>query len=473
MAIFLINKGDVFENKILYGILVSDTAFYIPLFRLYEFMLGAIIVNKNFSLKNNILKELMFFYGLALILFSAVTFTEFTYFPGTNALYPCIGTCLIIISKKTKYSDYLLNNRPIKIIGLTSFSIYLYHWPIIIFYKYIYFDLINLNHKIIIIILVAILSYLSFKFIEEPFRKSKIKLIHILYLLITVLIINLYVVKENGLNLKIKNSEKYNSIINNKENISGGSCAELDDINIIMIGEKCIYNPKNKNKFDFILIGDSHGQAYFAGLYEFSKKHDLSFVSLNKYCNRFPYLDSNIVDCTEEIPFSDTIILGSKFYDYQFKSDELDKIGKQYSDKIFELFLNNKLNHIKKIIIFGQVPELQTSYGDVKSCLERPDYIKNFKNCEKYFNNDIDNLHKKFFLGKKKLNDEINKNLSKNLKYKNKVVFIDPIKYFCNEDKCKRIVNNNIIYSDPTHLSVFGSKEIIHYFEEKLINNIK
>ena len=73
--------------------------------------------------------------GLALIVWCVLTYDEETVFPGLAALWPCLGAVLIIHAQGSAVNR-LLSLRPIVFIGLISYSLYLWHWPVIVFARY-------------------------------------------------------------------------------------------------------------------------------------------------------------------------------------------------------------------------------------------------------------------------------------------------------------------------------------------------
>ena len=121
-------------------------------------------------INNNATHHLLSLTGFALILFSAFTLNEHSSFPGYNALYPVVGTVLLIISSKGIVNS-LLSIKPIVYLGAISYSLYLWHWPILVFARYIAIDMTLLT-KIICIILTFILSIFSYHFVEQKFRFS-------------------------------------------------------------------------------------------------------------------------------------------------------------------------------------------------------------------------------------------------------------------------------------------------------------
>ena len=143
--------------------------------RLFEISLGAGLamfwnkIPEVSKTKNSWLSIL----GLLLIVLPALMLDKTSLFPGFNALYPCLGAVFIILSGKHAHSQGFVNRmftfKPLVFIGLLSYSMYLWHWPIFSFIKYLGFELTS-NKVIISIAATLLLSYISWRFIEKPFR---------------------------------------------------------------------------------------------------------------------------------------------------------------------------------------------------------------------------------------------------------------------------------------------------------------
>jgi len=158
------------------------TIFYLPWFRVFEFALGAFLVvlpkglgkshKKQQSLDINLTQEILFILGLCLVLFSAFAFSERTVFPTYNALIPCLGAAFLINAGEARIGGLILRN-PLSVgIGRISYSLYLVHWPLLVFYRYKFGSDLNLNEKWGLIAASFLLAAISYKFIETPFRKS-------------------------------------------------------------------------------------------------------------------------------------------------------------------------------------------------------------------------------------------------------------------------------------------------------------
>jgi len=148
-----------------------STIFYLLPFRVFEFVLGGILVwVPTLKPNNKLINELCFLLGLALIGYALFTFDGSIPFPGTNALLPCIGASLLIYSGPKHKFVSLVNNKPLVFVGLISYSLYLIHWPIIVFYRYLSEPTLTGTDYTFIIATSVAAAYLMYRFVEQPFR---------------------------------------------------------------------------------------------------------------------------------------------------------------------------------------------------------------------------------------------------------------------------------------------------------------
>ena len=158
--------GEVFINR--------PFVYFFPFFRLHEFLIGIFIFYYLNFISNKKLNYKFSYVGVIIIIFSSIFLNETKNFPGLNSLFPIIGILLIIASDDKK--NILLCNRIAQYIGNISYSLYLYHWPVIVAFKYITLkNFFSFNDVISIFLITLILSHLSYKFIELNFKSSKIR----------------------------------------------------------------------------------------------------------------------------------------------------------------------------------------------------------------------------------------------------------------------------------------------------------
>jgi peptidoglycan/LPS O-acetylase OafA/YrhL len=151
-----------------------SAAFYMLPSRIVEFCMGAIMVLVVGINTPSWLRELALATGLALIVYAAISFTDQTPFPGTSALIPCLGTSLAIFGGSSRFIGALLRSRPMVFTGLISYSLYLCHWPMYVFYISIT-DSVQLDPREVIglTLLAYVVATLMYRFVERPFRFAK------------------------------------------------------------------------------------------------------------------------------------------------------------------------------------------------------------------------------------------------------------------------------------------------------------
>lgn len=148
-----------------------DTAFYITPTRIWELLLGSILAISpavDISRKGNNFLSLV---GFCLILISALFYSKDTPFPGITALLPCVGAALIIRYASPKgLVTRTLSTKAFVFVGRISYSLYLWHWPILVFYRDLKIAPFNALDYALYLSLAIFVSYLSWRFIENPFR---------------------------------------------------------------------------------------------------------------------------------------------------------------------------------------------------------------------------------------------------------------------------------------------------------------
>lgn len=153
---------------------IASTAFYWLPFRVFEFSIGAILVwLPKPAIRWKLSAELLFVVGLSMVAWSMIGFDDGIEFPSSAALLPCIGAGLMIYSGPSHGLSLLVSNRVMVGVGLISYSLYLIHWPLIVFYKYYVGDELNALEGLSLGLLALVLAYLMYRFIEQPFRKTK------------------------------------------------------------------------------------------------------------------------------------------------------------------------------------------------------------------------------------------------------------------------------------------------------------
>ncbi len=150
-----------------------NAGFYLAPTRVWELALGSLLALSVLPvITNTIYANLIALIGLLLIALSVFTYTESTTFPGLTAIVPCIGAGLIIYTNQSVRTavGIALSLKPLVFIGLVSYSLYLWHWPLIVFNKQVATETQTVLSSYLIVIVSLAAAILSWRFIEKPFR---------------------------------------------------------------------------------------------------------------------------------------------------------------------------------------------------------------------------------------------------------------------------------------------------------------
>ncbi|MEI8185383.1 MAG: acyltransferase family protein [Chlorobiaceae bacterium] len=481
----------------IWGIYNQPSAtFYLVHTRAWELLTGSILALKVIrEPKSYLLRNLLSFAGLTLIIYSVGFYSKSTAFPGINAIIPVLGAAFIIYSGTGGSSivNRLISIRPMVFTGLISYSLYLWHWPLIVFAKYMVFRDLN-NLEISAIILSSfILATLSLKYIEKPFRG-----IHsIFYKRKSVFVFSWTIIgifSLIGLTIHLQNGMPYrseaNAIIYNNDNEyewKKGVTLEEHAVKEITKGNSPpIIGTANTSPV-FILWGDSHARMLSSILTEKAIKYNISgYLATNSgsppivtenndesFING-AYFNTCVINFIKNHSEIKTVIIASMWNAYgndTIESKENDILSwKPTKDKTNKnrkansvLLKNGILNTInilhnlgRNIVIVSDVPKID---GDALrlycvNSLTGSDYNELLPTESKY----------------RKSNQAVY-DLFLKLKNKNNITLVDPESMLF--DKNKRTIltiNNKLLYRDNNHLSDYGAKIIAPVFDNTIIN---
>jgi len=149
-----------------------SAAFYLLPARFWELMLGAVLAAAAIpAIRSAGLSGVGVLAGLLAIAVAVFTYDEATTFPGAAALLPCVGTALIIYCGRTVNPvSTLLGSPPLRRIGLLSYSLYLWHFPLMVFARHLIIRPFTALEIFLLVALTFVLAALSWRFVEQPFR---------------------------------------------------------------------------------------------------------------------------------------------------------------------------------------------------------------------------------------------------------------------------------------------------------------
>jgi len=423
--------------------------FYILLSRSWELLLGTLVFllesfrKKKVSINNN-------FYiliGLVLIFSSFFLFEDSIGHPNIKSIYPIMGVVLVIyFSSAEVFMTKLLSNKLIVGVGLISYSLYLWHYPIFAFSRIVYFTK-DIFDNVIVGLVIFILSLLTYFFIEKPFRSkkkinSKYFLLFLFSALMFLIIFPLNVIKNKGFEYRYPPDGKF-SLDNQKY-------SEQVRLKKYELGSPTFMS---KDKIKILIFGNSHGRDFFnifalnEGLfsdYEFSmmdgQVHCLRFLNEKKLCKK--KLSKKMLKIFSQ---SDVFLISTRYSKKDVK--EL--------DKIIQILEVSK----KKIIITSNHPEFH--FVNSRSLID-----------EFYYrNNRLPTKEERLLIEKNKFasrkNSNIDNQILKEISKKNNIKFLNKNDYVCNdvELRCFTLTDSNEkINLDSSHTTLAGAK----YFGKKI-----
>jgi peptidoglycan/LPS O-acetylase OafA/YrhL len=164
----------------IYGAVYYPTAsFYVPVTRAWELMTGAVVARPDFLLPlmarrlPGILNSALSLAGLAAVAAPVFILDPNSAFPGINSISPVLGAALVILTGRNGPTPVarVLSLRPVVRIGLISYSLYLWHWPIwVLSGEFTWFDRQQAWPKLALVALSVLLAWASWRFVEAPFR---------------------------------------------------------------------------------------------------------------------------------------------------------------------------------------------------------------------------------------------------------------------------------------------------------------
>jgi peptidoglycan/LPS O-acetylase OafA/YrhL len=150
-----------------------SAVFYLAPFRVFEFVIGALCIEAEKKRLNSVLaRQAIAVAGLAAIAAAIFGFSKQTPFPGLAALLPCLGAAMVIYTGDVPQVGRLLTNRLAVGVGLISYSLYLCHWPILVFARYAFGETSSTLGKLILIVLSVVVAIGMYLYVETPYRKA-------------------------------------------------------------------------------------------------------------------------------------------------------------------------------------------------------------------------------------------------------------------------------------------------------------
>lgn len=440
----------------------SSFAYFLLPTRVWEMMMGGLAFLYPLQNLKEISKKQLEWVGITLILASYVFISKDKLWPGYLALIPVLGTYLVIIANRS--GSVITDNVVMQKIGLWSYSIYLWHWPIVVFGYYFeihYWEWIGIPLSILF-------GFCSYKFIESikfplllNISFKSIVMFKPLLMVVSISIVAYSICYYNGYSTK----RFPPSIAYIFDNIRPSPYREQCHTGEYISPDKsCEYFGRNVN---WAVLGDSHTVeiAYALGD-ELKKKGDgLKHFSFSGCIPSYGQQD-NFSKCTKW--YNDSV-------EYIIKDKNIKNvlINHRYSASLFgrNEGMYPKVNHDKNpnykkilssldqviinlakykddIYIIKPIPEVSFNINvTLSQAIKKGQDISNLKSISRSYY------------------EQRNKDILEHFKradYPNNVHFIDPVDVYCDSVQCYLTNDSSPLYFDDNHPSILGAKKIVN-----------
>lgn len=461
-------------------------AFFLVFTRAWELGAGGLLA---FALKKNLfsirdsgarIAALSGWMGVALLGYCAVFYNENTVFPGIAAALPVAGAMLMLFAGATSGSSSLLNklmvNRPLQYLGMISYSLYLWHWPVIIFTEEIWPDFSGAYFVVVLFVVSCILADMTYRWIEGPFRHSSSRFYFpakpalAASMAGSVLIVALagaygYQIKSWPLYSE-QLAQEYRPRANPEftdfvpKNLLPDLRNASDSVAVVyndgchddlftMEARGCKYGDTNASK-TYVLFGDSHAAQWFPALEKYSAERGIRLITFTK--SACPAIDAPI------------LLQGVEYIScYEWRKKAVEKINQLKPDVVI---LSNYQGSKERIVandplrewgeglerMFGFLPESAQIIviGDTPS-FERTPALCLSKNLL-----DTDQCEQP----KSRILDSDLANVEERMTIKNKKHYITMNDYLCSEKNCGPIIDNVLVYRDQHHITIELSEKL-------------
>jgi len=466
-----------------------SAAFFLLPGRMWELLTGAVLAIGVLSPHSNrFLNELMGATGLMLIVYSIFTFDHQTPFPGAAALLPCLGTFLLIysgIAQETTIAR-LLSWRPLVFVGLISYSLYLWHWPIIVFSRHFLLRDVAGYEVWVVIGVSTLLAILSWRFVELPFRGShglltRASLFRVSgIVMFAIVCVGLLFDRTEGLPQRL--APEVARISNPEPAGYKKSCVRVypEDVNM---QSRCRVNDTSASP-TFVVWGDSHAASFLSGIASASKARNINGVSAIVHgcppllhvgwvkpspkrpnCKKFNAAVFDLIKANENLQ---TVILAARWafhaeaYPYAkergetvfLSNDEMKATSVAQNHQVYQQGVLDVIGELvalgRDVKVINSVPEIgwivPTALGQ-KIRFNRPI--------------EIETKYTEFLSRQQFVSESFNRALDK---YEFQLIPVAP--YLCDNVRCRVTDTGRTLYTDGDHLSLSGLEVIKPVFEQ-------
>ncbi|MBO9481968.1 acyltransferase family protein [Salinisphaera sp. G21_0] len=443
-----------------------DSAYFLLTTRLFELLLGAglALFGNRLPRLNDLTSNALSLAGLALIIGSAFVLTKDSLFPGYNALWPVLGTGLVIyagLNNSNALAGRLLGSTPLVYLGALSYSLYLWHWPLVAILNNQLIPL-DLTNQLLLIAASLVLSWFSYTFVESKLRYKdwSLKKSFLLMMLLPAIVIwavqvTIRVADDISFRIPQKNRELYRVINQQDAGDIFDPCFDGDAVSFDQ-GEHCLLGAKEPGKKpDAMLLGDSHATAMAGFVEELSKRQGITTLLVTKASSPFILAEDTVATGDERKVKRNQVlqdyldhgepmtIFLSAWWTAYLASD-------QYQG-YFENIVRWLLERGHRVVVIEDAFRLPSN--SFAYCL-----LKNQRDCT-VPRADVESEQVNFYRFKETIQARYPQ-----------VGWINPRSAMCNEERCDTVLDGIPLYRDDNHLNYAGSKIIGRRFLEQFGN---
>lgn len=457
---FAINLGGVASHPI--------ATFYLPQSRVWELLCGAILAYAQIHhwrvvaavQSHRYLAHGLSVVGMALIAGAATSIVSSEYFPGWLALLPVTGTVLLIASGPNAcINRFVLSIRPMVVVGLISYPLYLWHWPILSFAHIIDAEAPTGIVRDGAIILSFALAWLTYRFIELPIRYGKLPTARV----VTGLAASLIAAIGVGSSTVVAGgfTTRQAALVNQVNKFDYPYIHACDAFTGMKPDDdRCSSDRLPPTAPGVVVIGDSVSNAYAATLTEYSKLVEgFSYMQfgrglcpmLNDYgpafCARMTAYARNYIT---NHPSVHTVVLASNWPLYFNGQDWAGVRELKETPERFRRAFNQTVEYYqslgKKVVVFYP----PAAGADPRSCVVRAFTLTRRSACDPDAREAraIDGNYRPTF--------------DPYLESRNVAIF-DPFPALCENGSCKMLDGHKLLWSDGGHMSWYGGQYLARH----------
>jgi peptidoglycan/LPS O-acetylase OafA/YrhL len=257
--------------------------YYLAPSRAWELLLGgALATGGERPVKSRFANELLAACSLIILACAVYRYGPTTPYPGWYAIAPCAASAMLILTgrRESTLAGKLLSKRPLVFTGLISYSLYLWHFPVLTLCSYYNIRKLGFYGLSILLTVIYIIAALSWKWIEVPIRKRVVLksdrsfLLSILFVNILILGTGVALWRSDGLawrfppELQARASER----LSDEDTLTG--CANIP-FDKIASGKLCSFGPQGNDTLSGLVWGDSHAMALLPAYEKLAESHHL------------------------------------------------------------------------------------------------------------------------------------------------------------------------------------------------------